>query len=135
MSVALGLMVAFVFGANLETRWLRVVTSAEAVNPVRLEDGRSRFLLLATKERLGCELVGLSWYAVYDDGTLGQVPVETARGGDLPPVGRFRDPLTVTIPPAASGHAGYYLFDCGMPWTTYALVGPFPNWFADAADP
>lgn len=127
--VAFCLYLALVsFGPGIEGKFFPVITRYELTNVRAVGDGGFSFRPAFTKAR-DCTYFGVTWFAQDDLGNLTRVQLGRVDAGppETGPIGNRVGNRVVLYPP--EGTVSIFALnhhECGTPWQTRTLVGPFP---------
>lgn len=116
-----------IFGPGVEGWAAPVITNYQLHDVRRISNGGFSFRPTFTKTR-DCTYYGVSWFAQDKRGNLTRVQI--VRGEPSPPTTgptgeRTGDRMTLYPPNGTTAIFGLNHHDCGMPWQTRTMVGPF----------
>lgn len=127
--VAFCLYLALVsFGPGIEGRFFPVITKYELHNVRSVGDGGFSFRASFTKTR-DCTYFGVTWFAQDEFGNLTRIQLGKVDAGPpmTGPTGLRLGDRVVLYPPAGTVSIfGLNHHECGTPWQTRTMVGPFP---------
>lgn len=116
------------FGPGLEGRFFPVIINYQLQNVRAVAEDGFSFRPIFTKVR-DCTYFGVTWFAQDTEGNLTRLQLGRMEAG--PPMtgptgGRVGDRVALYPPAGTVAIFGLNHHDCGAPWQTRTLVGPFP---------
>lgn len=128
--VAVGIYLIFIsFGPGIEGRFFPVIGNYQLDNIRSLQDGGFSFRPTFTKER-DCTYFGVTWFAQDADGNLTRIQLGRQSNQGPPVTGptgkRLGERQTLFPPQGTVSIFGLNHHECGTPWQTRTMVGPFP---------
>ena len=125
LCIVLGYIALISFGPRYESSYFPVLVDAEVLTQKGIAPDVYRLRVAFAKVR-SCEYRDLQWYAGHPDGAFESAEVEIERPAGTRPIGRnLSQWWTVSLPPHTEWHFGVVEHECGLPWTSRTLIGPF----------
>lgn len=118
-----------VVGPGIEGRFYPVITDYRLENIRTVQNGGFSFRPTFIKKR-DCTYYGVTWFAEDDAGALVRIQLgrQAQPGPPLtgPTGARLGDRVTLYPPEGTVSVFGLNHHECGTPWQTRTMVGPFP---------
>lgn len=123
--IVLGYIILVSFGPRIETSYFPVVMDAEVMAQQVAGPDEYRLRIAFTKVR-ACEYRGLQWFAGHPDESFESATLRIDEETGTRPVGRnLSQWWIVALPPGTVWQFGVVEHECGFPWTTRTILGPF----------
>jgi hypothetical protein len=130
--IGIFLVLGYSIGPRIDQWLFPVINDMQLVGRAVSPDGALTFQMTYVKKR-NCMLIGTVFVGVEPDGVRSYAMVLGADGA-LPtfatrPVGRnLSRPYQLFLTTTAEALELHLSYDCGLPWPTRQVVGPYPRW-------
>lgn len=116
-------------GPGIEGKFFPVITNYKLENMRAVQNGGFSFRASFTKKR-DCTYYGVTWFAQDAKGNLTRIQLARSDSPGPPITGptgqRLGDRVTLYPPAGSLFIFGLNHHECGTPWQTRTMVGPFP---------
>lgn len=117
-----------IWGPAVEGRFSPVITNYELHNVRSVQNGAGFSFQPTFEKTRDCTYYGVTWFAQDENGRLMRVQLGRVNAG--PPVtgptgDRLGDRVTLFPPEGSVAIFGINHHECGLPWQTRTIVGPF----------
>lgn len=116
------------WGPMIEGRFFPVIKNYELHNIRAVQNGEGFSFSPTFDKTRDCTYYGVTWFAQGESGGLGRIQLGRVNSGPptTGPTGvRIGDRVTLYPPPGTISIFGVNHHECGMPWQTRTIVGPF----------
>ncbi len=133
LAASAGLLVAgwafLTIGPAVEEKYFPIMAGVVEEHHSLEADGWQGFQFRFHKLR-DCRSLSSDWFYVDPNGRIGIADFRAAQYSHHP-VGEGLSPdLEIRMPKTAKQFYGIVTYDCGWPWFSHLMLGPFPNWSA-----
>ena len=124
LTIVVGYLGLIHFGPKIERAYFPVVKDAGIVTVERAAPDQFALKIAFTKDR-ACEFTTLSWYVGHPEQAFSATEVAFSAHGTRPLGRNIAGRWLVTIPDGTDWTFGIVRHECGLPWTSESVIGPF----------